>query len=453
MKTRLAVSLVFFLTLSGCASQLPTSVSVQHQLPVLQCGTPCSHDLGAPGGGAMVVAAVDPKDARHFLVVDNEPDSVAEGACPHTGCGSIHVHVTFDGGATWSVSALRGTATSTAVANGESAESDDGKVAFLPDGKVLIMGQGSAFAGAGPAFGVSGETSTIFAARSADGGRTFPDVTEVTKGSGSFAFIGNTCAPCDYLQPEEESFAVASDGSLIAVWNVPHFTATSTSVLVYVARSADDGRTWTAPQQVREAGDRTYCESLALTTRGSWVLACMPLVEPNVGNDPGDWEAEALRSSDAGQTWQVTKFGRAACFPTAVQGGDDLVFAYPANDSAGTITPTIRVSSDDGKTWGAPVAIDESWAGDPAGSNIAATGGATAVITYVTPAPGNVSEVRAIRVANGHAEQPLTIETMSVLKHGVDDYYMGIARGPDGSMIAAFPTGNSVGWSRLSEPT
>lgn len=126
----------------------------------------------------------------------------------------VYVRRSGDGGRTWSAPAAVGTALHRPASHGAAAE--------LPGGDLLLPLYGRREPGGG---------SVASAVRSTDGGRTWPHASETV-----FAEVGGV----DFQEP---TLTVLPGGGLVALLR-------TTGAHAWLARSADGGRIWTAPEEL-----------------------------------------------------------------------------------------------------------------------------------------------------------------------------------------------------------
>jgi hypothetical protein len=187
--------------------------------------------------------------------------------------------------------------------------------------------------------------------------------------------------PRDDLDPQITSDAA---GNWVAVWSsekhlIPARLGTDWEILV--ARSTDDGASWTAPVQLNgsatsESGE-DYRPQIATDGAGSWVAVWES--EDALGGAIGaDVDILVARSADDGATWTVPA---ALNTNAANDSGDDRnpqitsdaagnwVAVWESEDPlGGAIGPDTDIlvarSTDAGATWTAPAALNTNAAGD-----------------------------------------------------------------------------------------
>jgi len=123
-------------------------------------------------------------------------------------------------------------------------------------------------------YGLDGD---IYVARSSDGGVTWSDPTPL-----------NTDAATDASDDAEPQVVADGSGNWVAIWNA--FSG------IEVARSTDDGLTWTDPVNIDE-GKSDYFPDLATDGAGTWLAVWH--TDPSATYS----DIEVTSSTDAGATW------------------------------------------------------------------------------------------------------------------------------------------------------
>jgi hypothetical protein len=215
------------------------------------------------------------------------------------------------------------------------------------NGDLLVMASGwpnIPVKGEQKAAGVESQPLYPWLSRSSDGGRTWAIDRETLRHT--------TLPGCTPFIPYGDIQADA-DGSLTAALYCRQMTGDAAGDNgVYLIRSMDDGRTWTAP--------------IALAPKGHNETAILP-----VGN--GHWIAvsrtsriptethgmDLYRSSDAGQTWAwqsiITMERQIPAHLMRLADGR-ILLTYSSR-CLGMFGLHARISRDDGRTWSRPVAI------------------------------------------------------------------------------------------------
>ncbi len=119
-----------------------------------------------------------------------------------------------------------------------------------------------------------------------------------------------------------------------------------------LARSDDDGRTWSPPTVVADNPGYDDCTgAIAVLADGSWMVAYFSRFTAG-----GYSQAWVTRSQDEGQTWGpsirlVDDDTRTRGAPVALSNGDILVPIYRSMFSKDGHVPMAAISSDGGKSW------------------------------------------------------------------------------------------------------
>jgi hypothetical protein len=206
---------------------------------------------------------------------------------PPSGESEIFVARSTDNGATWTAPAVLNN-------NAGSDSRDDLKALIATDGQghwVVVWYSNEDLAGTG------GQDFDIRVSRSEDNGETWTDVASL-----------NTTAATDTRNDTEPQIITDGLGHWLAVWhsNDPQNGSLGRDVEIFVARSMDNGATWTAPQPVNtnaatDVGDDVD-PRIATDGRGHWVAVWAS--NENLGGVV-DTEGDLLvaRSADNGATW------------------------------------------------------------------------------------------------------------------------------------------------------
>ena len=180
----------------------------------------------------------------------------------------------------------------------------------------------------------------------------------------------NSYAGSDSSTVRDDSQALATDGNgnWVAVWDSMYNPATGTTGSdfdVWLARSSDNGQTWSDAQSMPGNTSRAEVSPLVATDgQGVWLVVWQSA--PANGH-PADWAIRFARSTDNGETWSAP----APVNPDGgLDGADGLSPDALVNDGAGNWLATwrrlnaddswdgiISRSTDDGQTWNAPVTL------------------------------------------------------------------------------------------------
>jgi len=273
----------------------------------------------------------------------------------------VRVARSEDDGVTWTAPAALNTDASTD-------QGDDGGPQLATDGLGIWLAVWDSSAFADP-FRTDFD---ILLARSTDDGASWAGHAEL-----------NTNAASDAGEDAWPQIATDGRGVWVAVWRSMDSLGDTIGEDgdILVARSTDDGATWTAPAALNTnaTSDEGYDSRPQVTTdgQGTWVAVWHSL--DSLGDTIGtDWDILVARSIDSGATWTAP----AALHTNA--GGDAGIDTWPqvTTDGQGTwiavwhstnsLGDTIRGdfdvlvarSPDDGVTWTAPAALNSNAVSD-----------------------------------------------------------------------------------------
>lgn len=437
---RLAV-LVGSLLLAGCMA--PPGQGVEGQYACTACGWTADDDAGRSHFENYL--AVSPADDRHLVVA----------ACTFDGQRfQTTAHVSFDQGATWAVAQLpygeRVPPTHPLASINFAA---DPGVAVSPDGQTVVVS--AVGLTTVPVEQLSGNVplqSTMFVARSDDGGRTFPaDGVTILQTS-----VQAYPAVQDFS--DHPRITVGEDGTFLVMWGsldlpdptkAARFLATqdvvlATSLEVRFAASPDGGRTWSGPAVAYADTDlHYYPPSPVILPDGRW------MVMPNEYNG-GAGHVKLSVSADAGATWGweetpmlASGFGTAAAAP-------DGRIAYSYNEKVGDavgvlpVLPKLAVAAGPGEPWTVLQLTEGPMAKRLGIENMVAIDGRGAIhVLYLWHPEG--ASAGEVRVATLHPDGTLT---HAVVEAGVGEgrafgHYVGFGGTAHGA-VATFPVADAV---------
>jgi Neuraminidase (sialidase) len=201
--------------------------------------------------------------------------------------GDILVARSTDDGATW-------TAPTGLNTNAATDSEYDGRPQVTTDGAGNWVASWESYASLGGTIGTDGD---ILVARSTDGGATWTAVAAL-----------NTNAATDSRHDFSVQVTTDGAGNWVAVWesydSLGSTIGTDTDILV--ARSTDDGVTWTAPAALNtnagsDAGRDIFAQ-VTTDSQGTWV-AVWQSRDSLGGTISTDWDILVARSTDGGATW------------------------------------------------------------------------------------------------------------------------------------------------------
>jgi len=217
-----------------------------------------------------------------------------------TAFGPLSTGISFtrteDGGATWSA------ARTVLAPNPPTLIPHGSELLVLPDGSLLVIA--TLLPGLVPDTGRF-LPHTVQVVRSADGGQTWSapvTVAEFTTGDGGF-HSGADPDSGDRLQAPSAftGVDVAPDGTVYLVWR--HALSEQLSEL-RMSRSADGGRTWSAPRSVTVPRAATFLPHLAVAGDGTVGLSYHDTRRDVAGDDAFTADVWLARSRDGGRTWR-----------------------------------------------------------------------------------------------------------------------------------------------------
>ena len=215
--------------------------------------------------------AVDPGNRLHIL------GGAQEGRLPTGAARASGFYVSEDGGQTWDRGLLPGLKQ---AIGGQNVRVSDPVVGLGTGGLAYYATLGLDF-GNGPAFPSS---SAILVSRSADGGHTWLPPVAVARGKGNH-FL------------DKEWLAVDSAGALDVAWTDSHLGRSPVQRVLF-SRSMDGGATWSVPERISSASDRSAAAPVVLPgPNGRVAVAYLHF---------GSLDRTTLRvvrSSDSGATW------------------------------------------------------------------------------------------------------------------------------------------------------
>lgn len=239
----------------------------------------------------------------------------------------------------------------------------------LSDGTPRVVGDGSGnlvatWVSNKLATGPSAAENDIFFARSSDGGATWTDPAPL-----------NTNAASDQGQDRDPSLATDRAHRWIAAW-MSRDTLNGTvgnDADILVARSSDDGATWTAPTPLNtdaalDGTENDERPAVAMNRNGHAVAAWQTF-------SPSDMAIVVARSTDAGATWSdpvaLSPPDSRADWQASVAGdsGGHWIVVWRSDDNQngplgrdGDLL--VSVSGDDGITWSVAAPLNSDAAGD-----------------------------------------------------------------------------------------
>ncbi|WP_436788916.1 sialidase family protein [Yinghuangia sp. YIM S10712] len=256
------------------------------------------------------------------------------------------------------------------------------------DNWVTITPSGAAIA-ASLSLSRTGETTAILVSRSGDGGRTWDAPATLARDDNAQFFNDRPVVTADPYHP----------GVVYAVWDRVDATDAGWTQPVYLAKSTDDGRTWTT-SKVYDFPDNSGVIGTQLVPLADGTL----LIGMHHETDTTA-ATQVIRSTDGGATWSQPTLNVPAPFAVGVRipdpdnSGDPirnaslpLLAARPGTGvvsavwqsqaADGTFHIDYAQSKDAGLTWSSPVRIDKTPVGSAAVPVVAASPNGTVAVTY-----------------------------------------------------------------------
>ena len=231
-----------------------------------------------PGAEVEPYLAIDPTDAKHLVGVWQQ-DRWSNG-----GANGLMTGVSFDGGSTWTKTAVK----FTQCTGGSFQRASDPWVSFAPDGTVHQIGFG---------FNGTDARTAMLASRSSDGGRTWSDpYTLVTESNAAFGIDKESIT----ADPRDANYVYAIWDRLTGLTTPSSPTNRGPS---WFTRSTDGGATWEQARIIYDPGDnaQTIGNQIVVLPDGTLVNMLVIITAINQAASPAS--VAVLRSPDKGATW------------------------------------------------------------------------------------------------------------------------------------------------------
>jgi hypothetical protein len=342
---------------------------------------------GAGGGGTVYTdsevephVAVNPRDANNWVAAWQQ-DRWSTGSA-----SGVLTAVTFDGGATWTRTALPFSrcAGGNGANGGDYERATDPWVSFGPDGTVYQM----ALAVISGSF-AAGSASAMLVSRSTDGGRTWGPISTLIR-DGTLFFNDKNTITADATDPRYA----------YAVWD--RLAASGGGPTVF-ARTVDGGATWEAARAIWDpgAGSQTIGNVIAVLPNGRILNVFTQLDTGQAGQTAAT--LNTLVSDDKGGSWSgpfrvadllavgardpetgtPIRDGAVLAQVAVAPNGHLWIVWQDARFSGGSVDGiALARSTDGGQTWSAPVQVNSATAAQAFTPNVHVLANGTIGVTY-----------------------------------------------------------------------
>ncbi|GAA2213222.1 sialidase family protein [Nonomuraea monospora] len=437
-------------------SAVVRQVSGVSPLPA-DCGPPPADGYTLnPNTEVLPMLARDPYRAERLVTV------FQQDRWNRYGSNGTGVAVSDDGGLTWQPSKNRPAFSLC----------DGGDYEVATDHWVTVTPSGTAVA-ASLAMSRAGDVTAILVSRSGDGGGTWEAPVTLQRDDNVRFFNDRPSVTADPYRP----------GTVYAVWDRIDDQSTSTDPNwvqpVYLAKSTDDGRTWTTSKVYDVPVNSGVIGTQLVPLPDGTLLIAMHHETITEGS------TQVIRSTDGGRTWSAPTLNvpaplavgpripdpddsgdpiRNAALPLlAAQPGTRVVNAvWQSQDADGTFHVAYSRSADGGKSWSSPVRVDKTPTGSAAVPVVAASRTGTVAITYYdfrnnTPDPATLpTDLWAITCESGctkpsawreqHVEGPFDTRKVPLTSVGrlLNDYTGLVSTGSGFTAVYGVATGDAA---------
>jgi hypothetical protein len=356
----------------GGGSQAPTAKPASFTSETLSVGSNQNVIVGDvtnavehPSGPACFVGDQTPQNETTISMDPTDSDNLIGGAndyryfLPSEGRfdGAAGAYVSHDGGATWSNEFMPGISE---AAGGTYQGVGDPAFAWDPSGDVVYYANIAFNRRANPATGHSAFASSIAVSRSFDKGETW-ETNYVIQDDEPSVFH------------DKEWIAVGPDGSVYVAWALFRFGRGGPfgylESPIVISKSTDQGETWSQPQVI-SAGPYAQFATPVVAEDGT-IYVSYELWQNPIGRNGG--RAFVARSTDDGETWTnhfVALINdlpnplphsafRVASYPVLDVGDDGVLHMVWSNWQSGSADIVYTRSADGGATWSKAVKINQ----------------------------------------------------------------------------------------------
>lgn len=265
--------------------------------------------------------------------------------------------------------------------------------------------------------------------------------------------------------------ATDGNGNWVAVWYV------SDTGILTVARSTDNGETWTDPAALSPLNGTDEAPQIATDGEGNWVVVWRS--SNNLGGTIGnDLDILYARSTDNGETWSpAASLNPDAALDSEDHRGANIEYAGGVWIASWLEETDLYItrSTDAGSTWGAPEFIGTAFLElfpDPAAARLAGDGSGNWIVVWTKGTQfgglGNDLDVQVSRSADGGVtwSSPIALNNDAASDNGDDQFpsittdgagnwlcvwrgtkWLGGPTGTDAEVIVARSVDNGATWT------
>ncbi|MEV4566233.1 sialidase family protein [Nonomuraea sp. NPDC049419] len=445
---------------AGAKPAVVRPVSGVSPLPADCGGPPTDGYVLNPNTEVLPALAADPRRPQRLVTV------FQQDRWNRYGSNGALAAVSDDAGRTWTTSS---NLPAFSRCNGGTA-ANGGDYDVTTDHWVTVTPSGAAIA-ASLSMSRAGDVTAILVSRSGDGGRTWGAPVTLQRDDNVRFFNDRPSVTADPYRP----------GVVYAVWDRIDDQSTEAEPNwiqpVYLAKSTDDGRTWTTSKVFDVPKNSGVIGTQLVALPDGTLLIGMHHETIDEGF------TQVIRSTDGGRTWSKTldvpapmavgpripdpddsgdPIRNAALPLLAAQPGTQVVHAtWPSQDADGAFHVAYARSADGGRTWSKPVRIDRTPTGSAAVPAVAVSRTGTVAVTYYdfrnnTSGPDLPTDLWAVTCASGctqpgswreqHIEGPFDTRAFPATSVGrlLGDYTGLVATGSSFAAVYGVTTGDAA---------